>query len=133
MYKVDFVPYEGAGQIKLGSPRTETRKTFGAFKEFRKTKGSKNTSDDFFCCHVFYNDQDQVEAIEFFDEAEFLFKEQNLFLFAFAELVSFLKNNSVNFSEDDSGLRSDAIGLSAYSPDKQRIETILVYRQGYYD
>ena len=133
MYKVDFLPYNGAGQIKLDSAREETRKTLGTFKEFRKTKFSKNTTDDFSFCHVFYNEQNKVEAVEFFDATEFLFKEKNLFLLSFNGLKSLLKSNSINFQEDESGLRSDAIGLSVFSPDKEKIDTILIYKKGYYD
>jgi len=133
VYKADFTPYNGAGQIKLGSAREETRKTLGTFKEFRKTKSSKNTTDDFSFCHVFYDEQNKIEAVEFFDSTEFLFKGKNLFSLSLAGLKSFLKSNAIDFEEDDSGLRSDAVGLSVYSPDKEKIETILIYKKGYYD
>jgi hypothetical protein len=133
VYKIDFSPFVGAGQIKLDSARDEVRKTLGTFKEFKKTKYSKNTTDDFSFCHVFFDEQNKVEAVEFFDSAEFLYKEKNLFSLLFSELKSFLKSNSIDFQEDDSGLRSDTIGLSVYSPDKVKIETILVYEKGYYN
>lgn len=133
MYKLDFLPYKGAGHIKLDLAREETRKTLGAFKEFKKTKFSKNTTDDFSFCHVFYSAQNKIDAVEFFDETEFLFKGKNLFSLSFSELKSFLKNNTIDFQEDDSGLRSDDIGLSVYSPDKGKIETIFIYKRGYYD
>ena len=133
MYKTEFLPYTGIGQVKFDSARTEARETLGTFKEFKKTKFSKNTTDDFSFCHVFYDGQDKIEAMEFFDSTELLFKEKNLFRFSFAELKSFLKTHSIDFQEDDCGLRSDSIGLSVYSPDKGRIETILAYKRGYYD
>lgn len=132
MYKTEFIPNIGAGQIKLDSARDEIRKTLGAFKEFKKTKFSKNTTDDFSFCHIYYNEQNKVDAIEFFDSTEFLFKETNLFQLSFKKLKSFLKTNSFDFIEDDTGIRSDIIGLSVYSPDKEKIETILVYKKGYY-
>jgi len=130
--KLDFSPYNGAGKIKLNTARDEVRKTLGAFKEFKKTKFSKNTTDDFSFCHVFYNEQNKVNAVEFFDTTELLYKGKNLFSFQFSEIKSFLKNNSTDFQEDSSGLRSDDIGLSVYSPEKKGIETILIYTQGYY-
>lgn len=132
MYKTDFLPYIGAGDIKLDSQRNDVRKLLGTFKEFKKTNFSKNTTDDFSFCHIFYDEQNKVEAIEFFSSTELIFKGKNLFSFSYAELKSHLVNNSIDFQEDDSGLRSDTIGLSVYSPDKQQIETILVYRKGYY-
>jgi len=133
VYKADFTPYSGAGEIKLGSTRDEARSTLGTFKEFKKTKFSKNTTDDFSFCHFFYDGQNKVEAIEYFDSTELLFKGNNLFSLSFSELKSFLKSNSIDFKEDSSGIRSDAIGLSAYSPDEKHIEAILIYKQGYYD
>ena len=132
MYKIEFLPYIGAGQIKLDSTRDEIRKILGAFKEFRKTKFSKNTTDDFSFCHIFYNEQNKVEAIEFFDSTEFLFKDKNLFLLSLNNLKSFFKTNSIDFIENDSGIRSDTIGLSIYSPSKEKIETILIYKKNYY-
>ena len=133
MYKADFLPYIGTGKIKLGSTRDETRKTLGTYKEFKKNKFSKNTTDDFSFFHVFYDGENKVEAVEFFDTTEFIFKDKNLFSFQFIELKSFLKNNTIDFQEDDSGIRSDAVGLSVYSPDKGKIETILIYKQGYFN
>jgi hypothetical protein len=133
MYKLDFLPYMGTGQIKFDSLRDDVRKTFGSFKEFKKTKFSKNTTDNFSFCHVFYDEKNKVEAFEFFDSSDFQFKEKNLFSFSFAELKSFLENNTINFQENESGLRSDAIGLSVYSPDKEKIESILIYRKGYFN
>jgi hypothetical protein len=132
VYKVDFLPYNGAGHIKLDLAREETRKILGAFKEFKKTKFSKNTTDDFSFCHVFYSEQSKIDAVEFFDTTEFIFKGKNLFSLLFSELKSFLKSNSIDFQEDDTGFRCDDIGLSVYSPDKGKIETILIYKRGYY-
>jgi len=133
VYSADFLPYFGAGQIKLDSLKEEVRKVMGAsFKEFKKTKFSKNTTDDFSFCHVFYDEQDKVEAIEFFGDSGFLFKGKNLFLSQFSDLKTFLRDNAIGFEEDDSGLRSDDIGLSVYAPDKKRVETLLAYRRGYY-
>jgi hypothetical protein len=133
MYKVDFSPFVGAGQIKLDSTRDEVRKALGTFKEFKKTEFSKNTTDSFSFCHVFFYAQNKIEAVEFFDRTEFFYKEKNLFSLLFSELKSFLKNNSIDFQENDSGLKSNTIGLSVFSPDKVKIETILVYKKGYYD
>jgi len=133
VYKINFIPYIGSDPIKLGALRDEARKTLGAYKEFRKTKFSKNTTDDFSFCHIYYDDQDKVKAIEFFDSTEFLFMERNMFSFQFMELKSFLKSKSIDFQEDNSGLKSEAIGLSVYSPDKVKIETILIFKEGYYD
>jgi hypothetical protein len=130
---VNFLPYVGGGQIKFDSLRDDVRKTLGTFKEFKKTKYSSNTTDDFLYCHVFFDEYNKVEAIEYFNSIEFLFKEKDLFLFQFNDLKLFLESNAIIYQEDDSGLRSDSVGLSVYSPDKNQIETILIYRRGYFD
>ena len=133
MYSVDFLPYFGAGRTNLDSTKDEIRKIIGPFKEFKKTKFSKNTTDDFSYFHVFYDEQNKVEAIEFFSSTEFLFKGKNLFSLQFIELKNFLRDLNYDIFEDESGLRSEDIGLSIYSPDKKDIETILIYRKGYYN
>ena len=133
MYKADFLPYVGAGQIKLDSPREEVRKILGgAFSEYKKAEFSKNTMDDYSFFHVAYDEDNKVEAIDFFKETEFLFKDKDLFKLTLSQLKSFLKKNSIDFKvDDDDCLICDSIGLSFYIPKK--IESICVYRKGYYD
>lgn len=133
MYKTNFLPYIGTEQIKFDSVREEIRNSLGAYKEFKKTKFSKNTTDDFTFCHVFYDANNKVEAIEYFDTIELLYKEKNLFLLLFTELKSFLKSNSIDYQEDDFGFKSDSIGLSVYSPEKTKIESLLIYKKGYFN
>jgi len=43
---------------------TVRRKENGEYKEFRKNKFSKNTTDDFGAFHAFYDETDRLEAIE---------------------------------------------------------------------
>lgn len=66
----EIVPYVGVGGIKFGMKREEIRKLFN-YKviEFMKTPLSIAKTDDFGCCHVFYNKQGTCEAIELFVES----------------------------------------------------------------
>ena len=46
--KITVVPLEKVGKIQLGMSRTALRQAMGSnFTEFRKSKFSKNTSDDY--------------------------------------------------------------------------------------
>ena len=45
---------KSVGNIKFGESREEVRKEYGDFKEFKKSKYSKNTTDDFKSFHVYY-------------------------------------------------------------------------------
>ena len=58
------------GGVKFGMKRSEVRKIFGEATEFKKSKFSKNTTDDFGFCHVYYNQYNECEAIEIFYNIE---------------------------------------------------------------
>ena len=69
MFKWTAEPLKNVNGIKFGMSRKEVREIIGRiYFEFKKTKFSKTTSDNFEICHVFYNTQDEFEAIEIFDE-----------------------------------------------------------------
>ena len=59
-------PLIGVDSIKFGMLRLDLRNILGDFKEFKKSEFSKNTTDDFSFCHVYYDDNDKVEAVEIF-------------------------------------------------------------------
>jgi hypothetical protein len=131
--KFEITPYVGAGSIKFDNSRESVREILGGFTEFKKSKLSKNTTDNFKFCHVFYNKDNKVEAIEFFAETELLLAGKNLFSMSFNELLQFITTNSFSYKEDDTGAISNELGIAIYAPGKSIIETILVYKKGYYD
>lgn len=133
MSKFEIIPYEKVGNITFQMKRNAVRKLFGEFKEFKKTKSSKSPTDDFKFCHVYYDKDDKVNAVEFFEESELVYEEKNLFSMSYNELLKFFKENKLDYKEDDSGVTIECLGVSAYAPDKRRIESILVYSNGYYD
>jgi hypothetical protein len=128
---MNITPYTGVGQIKFGDSRNTIRQLFGGFTEFKKSKFSKNTTDDFRFCHVFYDENNNVSAIEFFDDTELEYNDTNLFSMGFNELLQYVKKNSLSYTEDDAGMTINDLGISVYAPDKARIETILVFKKGY--
>jgi hypothetical protein len=134
MYKkYEIIPYTKVGEIGFNMSRESARNLLGRFKEFRKNKFSRNTTDDFDVFHVYYDQDNKVEAAEFFGGVELVFNERNLLEMDYNELIQFVKSNSFACREGDSGIIVNDIGISAYAPEKTRIESILVYRRGYYD
>lgn len=67
MNNIIAVPLKQINGVNFGSDREVLRMTFGEFTEFKKTKLSENTSDNFGFCHVFYDKNNKFEAIEIFD------------------------------------------------------------------
>ena len=133
MLKFEINPYVGVDDVFFDMTREAVRKILGQYKEFKKTPASKNTTDDFNFCHVFYDLNNKAEAVEFFAGNGLIFKETDLFSMDYKGLLQFIKTHSTNYSEDDSGVIINDLGFAVYAPDKNTIETILVFRKGYYD
>lgn len=133
MDKIEIKPYERVGTIKFGSNRETVRKDNGNFKEFRKSRFSKNSTDDFSSFHVFYSEDDRVEAVEFFRESNLYFHDIQLFTQSYGDLKTRLNALDSNNTEDESGIIYKTLGLSVYSPDGKQVESILVFEKGYYD
>lgn len=133
MDKIEIEPYEKVGNIKFGSERETVRKDNGNFKEFRKSRFSKNSTDDFSSFHVFYSEDDRVEAVEFFRESNLYFHDIQLFSQSYSDLKARLNALDSNITEDESGIIYKTLGFSVYSPDGEQVESILVFEKGYYD
>lgn len=133
MDKIEIEPYERAGNIKFGSERETVRKDNGNFKEFRKSRFSKNSTDDFSSFHVFYSEDDRVEAVEFFRESNLYFHDIQLFSQSYSDLKARFNALDSNITEDESGIIYKTLGFSVYSPDGEQVESILVFEKGYYD
>ena len=133
MDKIEIKPYERVGTIKLGSNREMVRKDNGNFKEFRKSRFSKNSTDDFSSFHVFYSEDDRVEAVEFFRESNLYFHDIQLFTQSYGDLKARFNALDPNNTEDESGIIYKTLGFSVYSPDGKQVESILVFEKGYYD
>jgi len=133
MPKLEIIPYNKIGDISFQLSREAVRKLLGEFKEFKKTKSSKKTTDDFKFCHVFYDKDDKIEAVEFFRENELVYEGRNIFLMTYNDLLQFLEEKKITYKEEDSGVIIESLGIAAYAPAKRSIESILVYRHGYYD
>ena len=130
MSKITIIPYEGFGEIRFGESRETVRNKLGNFSEFKKTKFSKNTTDDFGFCHVYYTTDNTVAAVEFFPEAEVSLNDKLLFTLSYSDAKVFLSDSAIE--EDGCGAKFPKYGISIFSPELGKIETILIYSKKYW-
>lgn len=108
MKKVSVTPLKSVNGVSFGSSRSTVRKEFGKFKEFKKSKTSVNTTDDFGWCHVFYDATDKMIAVELFaKECNIVVGSTNVDLTSLA-----LAKKSMNMNGDTDEARSISIGMS---------------------
>ena len=127
-----ITPKIKAGNVCLKDSRDEVRQTLGSFKEFKKNRFSRNTTDDFEICHVYYNIDNKCEAVEFFNESEIIFSEQNLFDLNYSDIQKMFSKLDTNLITNSYEITSKKIGISMSFSDGKP-ETILVFSEGYFD
>lgn len=128
MSKVFAQPLKEVNGIKFGMKREDVRKIIGEAKEFKKSKLSKNTTDDFGYCHVFYNDDDECEAIEIFNNTEVLINETVVFPINISEIKTIIKD----LVEEEGSFISKSQSIGIYAPNGN-MESILFGNIGYYE
>ena len=137
--KYEICPYLSVGNINFEMKRGEVRKKFNNdYKEFRKSQASKSSTDDFGCCHVYYAQDETVEAIEFFENVELIFNSNNLIGLPYNEAKEIFNSIDSDLHQDDYGFTSFKFGVGAYTPNaktepNEPIESVIVFRKGYYD
>jgi hypothetical protein len=129
MFKINAIPLDSINGVKFGMKREMVRTIFGTeFKEFKKSTFSTTTTDDFGFCHVFYNENDECEAVEIFDDVE-VYIENRLIL---PGSIDNIKSIITDFEEDDDSYISRTMSIGIYAPN-QKIESILFGKIGYYE
>ncbi|HBI61998.1 MAG TPA: hypothetical protein DDY31_12435 [Lachnospiraceae bacterium] len=128
MDKVTAVPLKEVAGVKFGMKRSEVRKVLGEANEFKKSKFSKTFTDDFGFCHVFYNSEDECEAIELFREAQVLIGGRLVFPTTLDEAKRILGELLV----DDGSYISKKDSVGIYAPGGS-MESILFGIDGYYE
>ena len=127
MTKLVAIPLTEVGGVQFGMKRADVRKIFGDFTEFTKSRFSKNTSDDFGFCHVFYDTADECEAIELFPEAEVTCRNQVVLPSSLATIQTIFPN----LVEDEGGFIDKTISVGVTAP-SGNVESILFGKPGYY-
>jgi hypothetical protein len=129
MDRWEFKPLVSVGIIKFGMSREEVRDLLGGeYTEFKKSKYSKNTTDDYGSFHVFYTIENKVEAVEIFDGIEIVWNDEIIFPIAMNEIedkISGIEKNGNEYTH---------IGMSVgISAGDAKAESILVGEKGYYE
>lgn len=127
MDKVNAVPLKEVAGIKFGMKRIEVRKALGEANEFKKTKFSKTLTDDFGFCHIFYNSDDECEAIELFKEVQVIIDGRLVFPTTLHEAKKILGE----LMEEDGNYISEKASVGIYAPGGS-MESILFGAAGYY-
>lgn len=122
-------PLKVINGIAFGDSREKARKLMGCpHTEFKKSKYSSNTTDDFGFCHIFYNGDNKVEAIEIFSDVEIEISGKKVFPNGLAELKALipdLKDENGSFISERS-----SVGVTM---DGQTMDSILFGCPHYYN
>jgi hypothetical protein len=120
-------PKDNVNGLKFGMDRELVRERLGApVKEFKKSKYSKNTTDDYGGFHVFYDAENNFEAVEIFEGTVSV---EGTVLFP-GTLQNILDYDE-SFEREDDGCTSVKLEIGVYAPDNCT-ESILIGCEGYY-
>lgn len=121
-------PLVGFDDVKFGMERSQIRALLGEpAREFKKSKFSKMTTDDYSAYHIFYDKDNKFEAVEFFDDVEIKVDSNIVFPIS----IDSLKEMNYNFTSDGDGFISVEYSIGIYAPGG-KAESILFGVKGYY-
>jgi hypothetical protein len=124
----EVTPNEAVGKVFFGADREEVRCVLNGFKgEFKKSKFSKNTTDDFGYCHVFYNRNNQCNAVEFFEKCELIYMGKDLFKISALELKKLFPDIKEEYGSYISVLASVGVVFNG-----DTVESVLIGCKDYY-
>ncbi|MCM0649712.1 hypothetical protein NBE98_15195 [Clostridium swellfunianum] len=132
-------PYVGVQEIDFNMKREVVREKFNhQFTEFKKTPFSQNTTDAFEFCHVYYDNENLCEAIELFEPANVVFDNFTMTEQSYEKVRRFFESIDDSLDFNDAGFTSYKFGVGVFAPyaleePKEPIESIIVFRKGYYD
>lgn len=112
-------PLKSVKGIAFGENRETARKLMGGeYTAFKKSRYSSNTSDDFGCCHIFYDGDNNVEAVEIFSDVEVVISGKSVFPDGLADLKALfpdLKDEGGSFISEKSsvGVTMDGRNMDA--------------------
>ena len=128
MEKWELKPTKEIGKIIFGMDREDVHQLFTEkCTEFKKTKFSKNTTDDYGKFHIYYSTENKVEAVEFFEDVEITINGKRIF----PESVKTVES-IIGKMESDSGYYTHKeFSIGFFAPENIP-ESILVGGPGYY-
>lgn len=134
-------PYVSFGPLRLGMTRAEVRNSISAAVEaFRKLPGDVALSDAFSSqgIYVYYDKDDVCEAVEVAAPSVPVLLGQHLVGQPFTHVRAWFENNDPETAVDSAGLTSPKFGVGIYAPSALKdpadpVESVMVFREGYYD
>ena len=127
MRRFDVIPLKKINDVEFGMKREEVRGILGEAKEFKKSKFSKVTTDDFGYCHVYYDENDQCEAVEIFEDSEVFINGS----IVFPGKIELAKEKIEDLVEDEGSWISYEQSIGIYAPG-EKMESILFGKKDYY-
>ena len=129
MNKMNVNLLKDVNGVEFGCKRKDVRKKFGRkYKEMKKNQFSLNTMDAYEDFHIFYDEDDCLEAIEFFGNAQV--EVQGTIVFP--ANVETVKSIIPGVEKDSYGYMSKSHSVGFTVNDDGTIESILIGREGYY-
>ncbi len=128
MVKINAQPLSEVNGVKFGMKREAVRQMLGEAREFKKSKFSKTTTDDFGYCHVFYDINDKCEAVEIFVGSEVSVNGKIIF----PTSIEGAKEIVPDLNEDNGSFISISKSIGIYAP-SGNMESILFGVSGYYN
>ena len=136
MYRIKS--YQGVNDIKFGFDRFQIEEYMKIKPiKFRKSPYDKSETDMYEDLFVYYDDDGKCEAIEFNSNAELVFGKISFFDKSYADIEKEFRNIDADIEIDDVGFNSIKYGIGIYAPNKEdsdsKIESVIIFKQGYYD
>ncbi len=134
---MQIIGYEGVGPIRFGMSRDDVRTALGAdFESFKRSPSSIQPCDHFLQheCFVYYDANDEVEAVEFTKPATPMLDGLDLLSIDFTSLVQRIRQDDPDLSVENDGFTSLRLGIGGWAPgaDDEPPESIIVFTRGYY-
>ena len=124
-------PYHGFGDINFNEKRDDVRKNHADYKIVHKNGAGHNTVDRYLDFFAYYDDQNLLEAVEFFS-GEVLLNGERIFPKIKEEFLAHLHSLGAETVLTDGCIDCEHFGISAYAPESN-LETLLIHRRGYFD
>lgn len=119
MGEFNIIPKKSVNGLLFNTNRENVRNKLGDYREFKKTKFSKNTSDIFKGCHVYYDEYDKFVAIEIFKESTVKINGKKIFPGNFNSVVNALNELDSSLEITDDSCTSKSLSISVYAPGKK--------------
>lgn len=127
---LDVKPRKGIGDARFGMPRRKVRSILNMpYTEFDKAMSGRNNVDAYKDFHAFYDNNDKLEALEFYG-GNYTLNGRPMFP-ATMKLIKILAKDLKHGGDTSEGYVSKSNDMALWAPHGD-IEAVLVGRKGYY-